>query len=262
MKDLSKRTITGIVLLAVAAIFGVIDTFASTSIRNVNIPTSGGFVNSQSFRATDGGLLRVTVQVRAKTILAAVPGSRFQILLMRGNQTLMSKIIGTNGMSYASAQFNYSVRCSQVRANFHFRIRNVTPGPIKLPGEAKFVNVNVPTKPAPKVKTISPLTVRNGRPNIYAIPSYMVPTGKGGKFEFDLNWRGTCRTVGGCKIKFVLKYKGRTMKEFQSTRTGRIQFSHSVRGGGTWRLEATGIGLRSTQRVKGTLKTSFRGVCG
>ncbi|NNE98619.1 MAG: hypothetical protein HKN25_06330 [Pyrinomonadaceae bacterium] len=264
MRNLSKRTTIGLGLFLFIALLGVIDSLAATSLRTVHIPHTGAYANSQSFRSSDGGVLRATVLIRAKSILANLPGSRFQVQLMKGSQVIQNKIVITQGVSYKTVRFGYSVACSRARATYYFRIRNITAGPVKLPGEAKFPKVEAPALASPKSKTISSWTVVNRRNVKYTIPGYMEPTGRGGKFEFDLNWMTTCRNnnARNCKIKFVLKQNGRTMREYESTSRGRLRFSYIARPGKNWTLEATGLSLKATQRVQGTIKMTPRGVCG
>jgi len=263
MSKFYRKMTLGVFLLAISASFGLATVFAEERLRNLQIPENGRYGQSQTFRATDMGCLNATIQVRVKTILGRIPGSRFEVQLMYGRRVLRSRVVTTAGARYASISFRYRVSCRYTKSKYNFRIRNVTQT-IRLPGEAKFSKVNPPVVKPPKTSTIGSLRVDRNRMGVLSVSRYLGPYQYGAKLEFNLNWMNTCRGRAGCKIKYILKRNGRTFDDWESSSRGRIRFQYMVRRSmirGRWILEAHGPNLKERQRVRGTIKVTPRRQC-
>ena len=261
MNSFQSFRIAKLLCLLASMCFLSTNLFADVKLRNVSIPASGQFANSQKFAARDTGEIRGLVQVRVKNVMGAVGGSRFQIQLMNGNRAVAAKTL-TAGTRYVSASFRYRVKCSNTGSNFYFRVRNVT-ATIKFAAEARFVSVSAPTVGPVRSRPISAQRVEKRRSAKYVIPANLLISENGGKLEFDLDWRNSCKSRFGCPLKFYLKYKGRNMRDQTSSRS-RIKMRYLVpkhMQNRNWTLEIVGPALKQTQTVRGRIKFNPRPLC-
>lgn len=261
MKLFHTFSVAKLLCLSASIFFLSTSVFADVKLRNISIPASGQVANSQRFSAKDMGEIRAVVQVRVKNVMGAVGGSRFQILLMKGNRAVAANTVSA-GTRYVGASFRYRLNCSKTGSNYYFRIRNVT-GTIKFAAEARFVGVSAPAVKPVNSRVISPRKVAKRRSAQYAIPANLLISADGGKLEFDLNWRNSCRRRSGCSMKFYLKYRGRNMREQISSRD-RIKISYVVPKhlqNGNWTLEIAGPALKQTQSVRGRIRFTPRPFC-
>ena len=233
-------------------------TFGAPRLRTIQVPKSGAYAKSDTFMVPDRGIVAVTVEVKVKTALAVVPGSRFLVELMRGNRAIERKTVSTFGPGYSKITISTSIRCYK-RGRYHVRIKNIT-GTVKLPGEARFPRVVVPTVKPPKSYNVSRVNVASVKKGFFTFSRYLSANRYGSKVEFDLNWTRTCgKDPSGCKIVFYLKRNGVSVKRVESTQHARIKFDYVIpmlKRDGNWVLEAAGPSLKRNQDLRGTLKVT------